>query len=61
LKACKNLLEGSGKDKRPGDEVGVLDKQTIEKLDILATGKLSELSKFVSPEEKTAAAKLLST
>jgi hypothetical protein len=52
-------LRKNGKDRRTGDEVDVPDKQTLEKLDLLATGRLSELSTLASPAEKSAAAKLL--
>jgi len=59
LEACKSLLERDGKGGGVGDEVDVPEKATLEKLDVLATSKLSQLAKLASPTEKSAAAKLL--
>lgn len=59
MQACKKLLERVPKDRGTGDEVDVPEKQTLEKLDVLATSKLFQLARLASPAEKAATAKLL--
>jgi hypothetical protein len=53
-----NTGSGNGKDRGPVDEAELPDQETLKKLDLLATAKLSELGNQ-APVAETVAVKVL--